>query len=253
MGWENRSKSDLVLVGIALFIPLVIIISVYTAFHSAANLPIEKGLIGRWVFHSNLGSKIGDKSGQGHNGIIKNPSWIRGRGYLALKLDGESTYVEVPYEPGLSWQKGFTLTAWINPESHRQRMVLFQKTPSKEQDYPPITFYAPWGAGRLGLVLSDGNRRVGFLSDESIRGGKWQHVAVTFDSDTGEIKFFIDGQLAGNRKTTVKPSTGSGKLFIGAGLFSGQKDFYFQGQLDSISLYKRVLTPPEIGDLSSPE
>jgi hypothetical protein len=267
---NERTRRSLWLISSAVFVSLVIGASIYTAFTRSGPLPpITRGLVASWAFHSNLGVRAGDSVG-GHDGLIHNPIWVTGKGYLALNFDGKSTYIEIPPSEVIQntlLQGSFTIAAWVNSES-RQRQVLVQVTnPGGDLRLAPVSFYAPWGEGRMGLVLSDGTRRVGFLSDEPIPSSRWCHVAVTFDNETGQICFYIDGESAGERSTTVRPSTApredhgsgeetiaekgpsvadSGSILVGAARSGLEEMFHFQGQLDSVSLYSRVLAPQEV-------
>ena len=120
------------------------------------------------------------------------------------------------------------------------------------------------GDNRPGLdpyVLSmQGNNNLRFyIEDESgnsafvgtnINYNQWYHVAATWDGESGIMKLYINGQLASQTVTAVRPF---GDLIpgdspgVGIGnLNDGQNNFPFTGDIDEISLYNRALSAAEI-------
>lgn len=244
-------------VGALTLVALVITASVYTALQQGDTRPQPEGnLVAHWAFQKRSEREIIDTAG-GHNGTLYEPRWILDRRYFSvplLRLDGEKTFVEIPPDPALTLGGSFTIAAWIKVDSRNRRQALFHKAdPAGDLRHAPVTFYAPWGQGRLGLVLSDGEKRVGFLSDSPIRGGGWHHVAVTYHVRTGKIRYYIDGEPAGEDTTSwrPRPQAQSGPVLLGAaGTPPAAGWHYFQGELYSLRLYNRVLGPDEIEALA---
>ncbi len=254
-----RRVSNLLLLVTLVGVPLVIAASVYTAFRQgqegAPSRPgSQQGLIAHWNFQGNLGDRVIDAVG-GHRGILHDPIWVTSRKAFStpvLRFDGEKTYIEVPPAPELALAGSFTLAAWVKVDSNRRRQALVQVAdPGGDLRRAPVTFYVPWGEGRLGLVLSDGRKRVGFLSDKQIRSGQWQHVAVAYDGQTGQIRFYIDGEPAGERTTSWRPRPDQGgPLLIGVAGSASPGWHRYQGELLSLSVYARELDPTEIEELA---
>jgi hypothetical protein len=212
--------------------------------------------VAHWSFQGNLGDRVIDAVG-GHHGTLHDPIWVTSRKSFntpLLRFDGERTYIEVPPAPELALTESFTLAAWVKVDSNRRRQALVQVAdPGGDLRGAPVTFYVPWGEGRLGQVLSDGRKRVGFLSDEQIQSSQLQHVAVTYDEQTGQIRFYIDGEPAGERTTSWRPRPdqgGPGPLLIGVAGSASPGWHRYQGELLSLSLYGRVLSAEEIETLA---
>lgn len=240
--------------GILAIVGLVLLVSLQTAFQHRASSDSERGPVAYWSFSSRVGDRVVDTAA-GHDGLVYYPHWVTSvesfSFNVVLELDGEKTYMEVPSAEHLTFEGDFTLAAWVNAESHRERQILvFKGDVGGDFRAAPIIFYVPWGEGRLGLVLSDGGRRVGFLSDRTIRGNRWQHVAFTYDEQTGKIRFYIDGEEAGERMTSWRPRRHFGPLYIGMGRAGGEAFFPFRGQIESLVLYERELSLEEIQALA---
>lgn len=246
--FKNRSLQDYVLLGVAVYVPLIVVISVFVALNSSDLPAVTDGLTAHWSFRSNLGHNARDNIGAS-SGYIHDASWTRGRGYLALKLDGKETYVEISQNSSneILTRDKFTVSAWIKPEENK-RSILFQKA-SESNQYPPLTIYAPWSK-RLAIVFSNEDRRVGFLSDSNLDIGKWQHVVLSANLNSGSIEYFIDGESAGTDETTIKFAPGKGHIYLGTGQFEKEKLFFYEGQIDTVSLYDRILTEEEVEELA---
>jgi uncharacterized repeat protein (TIGR01451 family) len=90
-----------------------------------------------------------------------------------------------------------------------------------------------------------------FYSYADITGGEWHHVAVTWRSSDGAIRFYIDGELkaSGVLRRGYKIQ-GGGTLVLAqdqdcvGGCFSNSQSFW--GDLDEVAVYRRALTDWEI-------
>jgi hypothetical protein len=240
--------------GVLAFVGLVLIASLQSAFQHRVSSSVQGGPAAYWSFSARLGDRVIDAA-RGHDGLVYYPRWVTSVEYFShnvvLELDGEKTYVEVPSGGQLTFEGAFTVAGWVNVESHAKRQILLFKGDS-QGDFraAPIVFYVPWGEGRLGLVLSDRGKRVGFLSDRAIRRNQWRHVAVSYDDQTGRIRFYIDGEAAGERTTSWRPRRHSGPLYIGMGRVGDENFFPFRGQIESLVLFERELSPGEIQALA---
>ncbi len=240
--------------GILAFVGLVLLASLQAAFQHRVSSSVQGGPVAYWSFSARVGDRIIDAAG-GHDGLVHYPRWVTSVKSFSfnviLELDGEKTYVEVPSGGQLTFEGAFTVAAWVNVESHTKRQILLFKG-DDQGDFraAPIVFYVPWGEGRLGLVLSDGGRRVGFLSDGRISRGQWHHVAVSYDDQTGRIRFYIDGDPAGERMTSWRPRSHLGPLYIGMGRAGGEAFFPFRGLIESLVLYEWELSLEEIQALA---
>jgi len=80
--------------------------------------------------------------------------------------------------------------------------------------------------------------------------GQWKHVAATLEGATGDMKLYVDGVLAAQTNTTVRPVGDLDPAYapgLGIGGHSGTYGYFpFDGMIDEISLYSRALEPGEI-------
>ena len=209
-------------------------------------------LMAYWKFDEGGGEGITDETANHNDGTIYGPKWVEGKSGYALQFDGVDDYTEVPDSDSLDLAEGFTIAAWINlAEVGKGRQALLQKKVPGESDvFTDYTFYVQWTADLLALVIGDGERRVGALSDRGLgAAGGWHHVAVTFSKEEGEVRFYIDGEFAGATDITLSPHTNNGPLLIGRYTSGMTPKFHLKGTIDELRIYSRALTDKEIKEL----
>lgn len=241
-------------VGALVFAGVVVLASVQAALFSefsTSSKVKEEGLVAHWRFLQSQDRQLLD-SVSGYPAFLYHPQWFIDRQSLnlsVLRLDGVSGYVEIPSIPSSIFDGSFTISAWVQVDSTRERQSLVQLAdPEGDLRRAAITFYVPWGEGRLGLVLSDGTRRVGFLSDGKIGARRWLQVGVSFEKESGQIRFFIDGEVAGERTTTWRPPSQrpQGALLLGLAGSPDRAWHRFRGELLILRIYQRALSPDEV-------
>ncbi|MFH1798225.1 MAG: LamG domain-containing protein, partial [Candidatus Omnitrophota bacterium] len=160
----------------------------------------------------------------------------------ALSLEDDSDQVKIDDDPSLDIVKKLTIVNLIKLDEYP---VGLKNLLSKGESEDSVNY---------GLYISEsGNVGFRFYSDtlHDIRSdrvlpiGVYAQVAVTYNSETDEVTFYINGEM-----DSVKPAGGlltanGGNLLIGkaAGLNS------VKGDLRSLSIYDTELTASEINDL----
>lgn len=74
--------------------------------------------------------------------------------------------------------------------------------------------------------------------------GNWHHLALT--DDNGVVRYFIDGALDAATLSYTRPDITADRLSLGGIQRSGGPVAFFNGTLDDVALWNRILTPAEI-------
>jgi len=233
--------------------------------------PGDSGLVAEWHFDEGSGNLLIDSSGNGNNGTIYGATWTtEGKFGSALQFDGMNDYVEIPDSPELSGGTGKNMTVefWFKPN---QQYVygFYGCIVTKWQD---VSY--DWGAGtgfdEAGLSFSFyyGSYESGCSVCDmcfyggTIQEGVWHHGAFTFEAESSpgannaKLTLYLNGekldltflmydhyyllpnQLYDMPDTTAPVSIGySGKYY---------NSCYFNGVIDEIKIYNRVLSADEI-------
>jgi len=180
------------------------------------------------------------------------PHFVDGRIGSAASFDGQR-YIDAGMPPNLGYEDEFTLSAWIYPNVDNG--VIFSRANEGDQGEVGWGLYIEDGKFRLNLstrVLDDG---VAAETIQAIQLERWQHVAATYDgSKTPEgMRIYVDGieqELAGLLDSVGNRLPQRYPLRIGA---SGSTKPNFQGSIDDVRIYDRVLEPEEIAVVSTAE
>lgn len=232
-------------------ITTILLILVFTSVFSQvpAYVPIN-GLIGYWPFNGNAN----DESGNGHNGLLQSGSngtinFVSdkfGNVNSAIKFSSNPTwnslgpYIEIPNSQNLLVNSDFTVTYTIKGSEQNSVGEII----NKGGDNSPSLFIARIAYGNLeNFITGSGNCNIsGFPI------GSWQTISITYSNSL--LSLYLNGIFQQSTFSSSMQSSLS-QYYFGAQLSGGSNgSFYpFQGIMDDISFYSRVLTPQEITGL----
>jgi large repetitive protein len=210
------------------------------------QVPTE-GLIGWWSFDQLVGGVIRDLSGNGlHGNVVGELVLTEGKQGRAASFNG-SSYVHVPYKPVLDQISGeVTVAAWVwsKPSSPGNAHMLL----SRQEHEGQWEYY--------GLACDD-DAVVMYLSPdtfdhvhETLVLSEWVHAAATFDGS--KMRIFINGFEQANSTQSPRWGQDTNGLLIGANQNVNLIEEFFEGDLDSLGLWKRALSAEEINRLATP-
>jgi hypothetical protein len=210
-----------------------------------AELP---GLLGWWRGQRNAADEVSNQAGTLLNGTTFAPGKVGD----AFNLDGVDDYVVIPASLRLSITGTFSIVVWLKPQRVTSCFILAKF----DRSVPARMCY--WlhmhdnGRVSLGVMAPGGMGRETFSAWEVLEPGIWKHLAGTFDPATQEQRIYLDGKLVpGNLHvdSRVIPAVQDNlsPVFIGAARKAvGEVESTFNGLIDEVKLYGRVLSPAEI-------
>src|SRR5437870_2956511 len=193
------------------------------------------------MFDEGAGSLASDSSGNGNAGsLLGGTAWAAGKLGQALSFDGVSGNVTAATTAGLNLSTTLTMAAWINPSDVTAYRTIVAKGAFWQRGYGMNLIN-----GKLNLV------KVGIgdvTSSVLLSAGTWQHVAITWNAATSEVKFYLNGALAQTviDASVVNAPLDSDNLLVGFWLGGGS---YFAGAMDELRVYNRVLSAADISTL----
>ncbi|TGN99988.1 hypothetical protein PN36_26665 [Candidatus Thiomargarita nelsonii] len=195
---------------------------------------------------------VNSNDGTHHNGPVPVPGMVDG----GLQFDGVDDYVQVPDNHFLDLGAGqFTIDFWIYPKLGETMGTVIRKgVPTGPLILASAGYHLFYNNGHFLAFFSNGSS--GFQMDLSPNfthhadPGEWTFVAVTIDLPAQQVKLYIDGVFA---KATSIPSfsniSNSEPLIIGGYELGPSTDRNFNGILDEIEFFNRVITQSEIQDI----
>ena len=205
---------------------------------AACNLP--PGLAGWWRLDGNASDSVSTNNGQ----LIGGPIYTNGMVGAAMFFDGLDDMFRIRAASNLNVSatgNGLTIEAWINPFDVSTRRPLVTWTNATQFWIDFVTNGA--GAGSLYANIIS---RVGVSHAFSSAGGvilsnTWQHVAVTYNTNTGVATLYRNGAIIQQQNLgSFVPSTAS-DLILGR-----HSNLSFLGVMDDVSVYNQALSQADI-------
>ena len=185
------------------------------------------------------------------------PELVAGTGYAAgmvgqaFDFDGVNDRVQLVDSESLKLTESMTIEGWINVRSvpsANNGQIIFRGDDRGGLD--PYALYASQ-AGEIGLHIGALTGAAGLTAP--IPWGRFVHVAATLDDATGAMRLYVDGALAKEGVTEVRPFRDldpASNPSIGIGNHGGYPtsphNFPFDGLIDELAIYNRALEPDEI-------
>ncbi len=210
------------------------------------NLFSPIGLVGWWAFDEGAGMVAYDHSKNKNHGSLENMTeadWVDGKVGKCLDFDGVDDNVLT--DNSMLLPNTSTYTAWFKADSF--------------VDWGAVVSNLKYGAPASGfniipysgkIRVCAGNGTDGYTSHyftvSGLTTGTWYHVAVTYDGT--KFRCYLNGVYRG--EWTYALSQISQKFIFGRWDI-GYDGYYFDGLIDEVRIYNRVLTQGEIKALAA--
>lgn len=208
-------------------------------------------LVSWWPGDGNAGDLMGRSNGTLSGGV----AFATGQVGQAFNMDGSTGQVLVGNPASLRLTTAITIEAWINPRSVRAQTAgppmaaIATKWAQNFSDTSDSDSYGLWliqSGGTISLFSAIHQRGP---KEPNIQGGSiplntWTHVAMTFDSASGQYALYVNGQSVAsvNSPGTIFPTDHN--------VLIGREDSYisraFDGLIDEVGIFNRALTASEI-------
>ena len=196
----------------------------------------SNGLVGYWPLEGNAN----DVSGNGNQGTVIGATLTTDRKSntnSAYNFDGNSDYIDCGYSSLFDITQSITISAWVYSNNLNGDHGIISKMNTSNTTYDLITSSSKirWLEGG------------GFLFSSDINTGQWYHVVAVFDIVKQTKSIFINGVLSTSMNVNLSSiPKNSDHLYIGAHQPSNVSTWSWNGKLDEIGLWNRVLTQQEI-------
>lgn len=232
--------------------PILTILTIVLQLISMAQ--VENGLIAD--YHFSYTGRFDFKNGNNATILGATPTTDRfGRANMAYEFDGIDDYMNVDHNSlqDLDLMTGISISVWVNP-------TVLPTTGLAAI----VTKWHGFTNEQFGIFMDGGNNMVGIrqvnsngISDNAnMTTNTWYHVVFTFDKTTGEHKVFVNNintltqtitNPYNNTTATTSLSFGAQANVMNGGPASPTR--FFNGKIDDIRIYNRVLNTNEIDSL----
>jgi hypothetical protein len=226
---------------------------------SAPNIPvpcsgITDGMVACYPFTGNAN----DESAYANHGTVNGPVLVAdrfGAPESAYQFDGVDDYIEAP-DAAQQHVDAVTVSAWVKPAAAgvaqwcQEPQILFKRN-HLTANFEGYIMRLSGGDPEVGVaaVASSSGAQVGVAGTTPIQVGEWVHLVMTANGST--IALYQDGELLSSTATGFPLDVGNRPLVFGA--TNEWCGGHFNGLIDDIRIYNRVLSVAEISQLHAIE
>jgi hypothetical protein len=208
--------------------------------------PLASGLIGWWSGETNAADFTGNHSGTTPFGIAYQ-SGVVGE---AFDFDGSHRRVSIADSPAFQLTNAMTLEGWVYPRAYGG-FITFRGDNRPGLDNWTIDTYDS-GFVKFSLVDTDNNAAV---IRAPLALNEWQHIAATWDRTSGDLKLYLNGDLAAQTNSPLVPIGVLDPAYepaVGIGNHGGTfHQFPFNGLIDEMGIYNQALSAAQIAAIAS--
>lgn len=212
------------------------------------------GLVGFWPFTGNAA----DVSGNGNNGVVTGASLSTDRfsaSNSAYSFNGTTNYISVPSNSTLSGYTDMSISVWINPGAFSGIQGIVTKwyqVLNCNNNANSDTYEAALSSNQAQFATNN-NNLTAFTSPPTLPSGSlnnWVHLVYLSNSAVGQF-IYINGVLSASFATTGAICSSANTLYFGTDYHGTLGNFhrFFNGKIDDIGIWNRLLTNCEIQQL----
>lgn len=140
----------------------------------------------------------------------------------------------------------FTFAAWERPNDQRKETIFSRPFNGATSSEDTFELYMLAGASDVFVIAGDTTLQMTMPNAVGI----WHHVAGTFDGTT--LITYLDGVMVTSRAGLLPSPYADDPFMIGCDRDAGVEQSNFDGTIDEVKLYDRVLSAAEIAVLATP-
>ena len=192
-----------------------------------------------------------DSSVSGYNGtLISTPKRVIGKIGQGLSFDGSNNYIDIGAgKYAFTKTTPFSGSLWIKTTSTSAQTMMSNLNNGANPGWALTLSQVGGGAHKVNLILLNGagtSYRLRYGST-SVDNGKWHHITFTYDGSNSAagILLYVDGVL----ESLTTASDNDPGTFVDFGFRIGSTSIgsaRFNGTMDDVRLYNRVITPLEV-------
>ncbi|MFJ8968500.1 LamG domain-containing protein [Streptomyces anulatus] len=163
-----------------------------------------------------------------------------------LRLNGTSGYAATS-APVLETRSAFTVSSWVRMENKATEGVVLSQDGA---GYSPFLLwyernYDSWCFGTKAQDAADGKAYSGVCGKQPAVVNAWTHLAGSYDPVTKTVVMYVNGRRQGS-VTAEGGWAAPGGLQIGRYKWADKYYNNFNGSIDEVAVWQRVLTPEEV-------
>lgn len=219
-----------------------------------AQVDLKNGLMAYYPFNGNAY----DESGNSNDPSLAKVSYTTdrfGNADAACLFNGKSNYIRIPDHPTLSLKTSYTISCWVlvkdfyEGKCHGNRIIMKGYQDRDNGNYL-VTFDDNVYSNGANCSSKVDKKHQQFytalarpVSEKYVETGKWYFLLATYDGK--ESVLYVDCEVAAKGEKENYNFSNEEDLFFGK-LDNPNYPYWFNGILDEVRIYNRVLSKEEI-------
>jgi hypothetical protein len=218
-------------------------------FKNVSNRELNDNLVAYFPFNGNANDEsIFKQKTYMQNVILCEDRY--GRKNQAFDFNGKNSCISTDKKNFLNNTESITISLWINPRRAKNWESWICKDRPKWASKWRMGFGEnknnEWGFTMCKLNGGNNYWTNYWLTNSEILFNKWTHVAFSADQDKHIMTVYINGKKVGVLSNLRSFEKSEGSVRIG---YQTDDNVYFDGKIDDIRIYNRVLSNEEVREL----
>jgi hypothetical protein len=215
-----------------------------------ANL--QEGLVGYWPFCGNAN----DESGNGNDGTVNGATLTEdrfGAPNACYNFNGTNQNIEIINSGSLTMSE-LSISAWILPLG-TNGCIISKNNPNNATEKGFRLSHQDFFEGQRGLSTQYGVGNCSTPSEAGFYGtsgiipnGVWSHVTSTV-TNSGLVRHYLNGVMIESNQSVPFIMCNNSTSTTRIGSYWTEDPDWFNGKIDDLAIYNRVLTPDEVQEL----
>ncbi len=156
----------------------------------------------------------------------------------AYSFDGTDDFVNLGTDSAFNLLNGGTVVMWVNTDNITDKRFAGKGSNGAWELLSETT------DNKVKFRVNDGSVK-NVIGTTALSDGTWYHIAGVYDKSAGEIRLYVNGTLENTTTGIGQIATISTPAYLGR----NEGGAYYDGKIDDVGIYSRVLTATEILDL----
>lgn len=222
------------------------------ADESASPIP-DGGLIGSWEFNQTTGAQVPNLGSGSEPAQVINQSDSQWTGssltFTGGSKNSSGNWVRLP-DNMLTGADSATISTEVRIDASMKSSYNFLWNIGGENNTTGYWFISVRDAARTAITVSSNPGEVNAHSGANLDPNRWYSLTSVIDGDAGTISFYLDGVLAGQANTSLKPSSITDQAMNTIGR-APWPDPLFKGEISTFRVWDRALDAAEVEAVST--
>ena len=235
---------------------IVVLLTLPAHCSLSAESDVTKGLLAYWSFDAGVGAYLTDESGNGLDGTIHGATWTTGIAGAALEFNGSGDHVDFGdvLRNEAADSRSYSLWLRVEPPFDSRFVLAKQNNQGSGRGFNLQVHES--GSVVFTLISDQAGDLLQVIGNRTVIDDEWHHVVFTYDGSASAagVGLWVDGSPCGlgvSDDSLTGICVGSESFRMGC---REQCTFNrFEGCLDEVRIYDRVLSDQEVAALYTPQ